>query len=168
MTGWKRAAERGFSWALAMDGDGQHHPQDIAAFLSVAGKGDADLVVGDRLSDATGMPWLRRQVNRWMSRRISRLAGRNLSDSQCGFRLMRLAAWSTLQLQTRHFEIESEVLLSFVASGYAVKFVPIRVIYQAEQSKIRPFQDAVRWFHWWRRASAMTQAVQQRQDRLRA
>ena len=149
-TGWQCAHNRGFSWALCLDGDGQHSPDDIPAFFQCAERSSAALVVGDRMSQAAAMPWVRRTVNTWMSRRLSIAAGRPLSDSQCGFRLMNLDAWSRLRLNTSHFEIESEILLAFVAAGCAVEFTPIRVIYKSEQSKIHPFRDAVRWARWWR------------------
>lgn len=150
--GWRRAAERGFKWVLTMDGDGQHAPEDIPALLAGAGQGNAELVVGNRMADASRMPWLRRKVNRWMSKKLSRATGADLPDSQCGFRLMRLSAWSTLSLRTEHFEIESEVLVGFVARKYAVKFVPVQVIYKDERSKIHPVRDTMRWFRWWRAA----------------
>ena len=133
-----------------MDGDGQHLPEDIRTFLAAAEEGKSDLVVGNRLENPLRIPWFRRQVNRWMSHRLSRLAGRPLPDSQCGFRLMNLEAWSTLSLQTTHFEIESEVLLAFIARGYSVQFVPVQVIYGREQSKINPLRDTLRWFRWLR------------------
>src|SRR6187551_2270662 len=94
-----------------LDGAGQHSPNDIPAFLRCAERTNAVLVVGNRMTDPRGMPWLRRQVNRWMSRRLSKLAGRPLPDTQCGFRLMKLEPWSRLSLRTTHFEIESEALL---------------------------------------------------------
>ncbi|MBI3849275.1 MAG: glycosyltransferase family 2 protein [Verrucomicrobia bacterium] len=147
--GWRRAFERGFKWALTMDGDGQHSPDDIPGMLALAEKENAALVVGNRMNNPLHMPWLRRQVNRWMSRRLSRMAGQPLPDTQCGFRLMRLDVWSTLQLDTTHFEIESEILLAFAAAGHRVHFIPIKVIYQDEKSKIRPLQDTRRWFRWW-------------------
>ena len=150
--GWRRAVARGFKWALAMDGDGQHAPGDIPKFLAAAGQGNVDLVIGNRMADAEGMPWLRRKVNRWMSGKLSRIAGMDLPDSQCGFRLMRLDAWQTLSLKTAHFEVESEMLLEFAAQEYAVKFVPVQVIYKDERSKIHPVRDTVRWFRWWREA----------------
>jgi glycosyltransferase involved in cell wall biosynthesis len=150
-TGWRRAGERGFEWALALDGDGQHSPEDIPAFFQCAERGSVALIVGNRMTDAARMPWLRRFVNRWMSRRLSRLAGRPLPDSQCGFRLMQLGAWSALPLAATHFEVESEVLLAFILAGYTVEFVPIRAIYKDEQSKIHPLRDTVRWFRWWGR-----------------
>lgn len=150
--GWRRAVERGFSWALSMDGDGQHIDDDIPTFFLAAAQGHADLVVGNRMANAARMPWLRRQVNRWMSQRLSSAAGMYLPDSQCGFRLMKLDVWSVLSIQSRHYEIESELLLAFVAGGYGVKFVPVQVIYRDERSKIHPFRDTWRWFGWWRRA----------------
>ena len=148
--GLKRAHERGFAWAMTLDGDGQHSPEDVPAFLQHATRTGAALVIGNRMADAVQMPWLRRQVNRWMSRRLSHLAGHALPDTQCGFRLFRLDAWSRLPIATRHFEIESEMLLAFVGAGHCVEFIPIQVIYKTEQSKIHPWRDTVRWFRWLR------------------
>jgi len=147
--GWGRARARGHAWALSLDGDGQHAPSDIQAFLRCAERTGASLVVGNRMDDSSGMPWLRRGVNRWMSRRISRLTGRWLPDTQCGFRLMHLDAWAQIRLNADHFEIESELLWQFIAAGQSVEFVPVRVIYRDEQSKIQPLRDARRWFRWW-------------------
>jgi glycosyltransferase involved in cell wall biosynthesis len=149
-TGLQRAHQRGFTWAMTLDGDGQHSPDDIPALLQCAERTNAALVIGNRMTDPRGMPWLRRQVNHWMSHRLSKIAGRPLPDTQCGFRLVKLAPWSQLQLQTSHFEIESEVLLEFIAAGHAVEFAPVRVIYKTEQSKIHPVRDTLRWFRWLR------------------
>lgn len=161
-TGWQRAAELGFQWALAMDGDGQHAAEDMPGFLNAAMSGDADLIVGNRFDNPGSMPWVRRVVNEWMSWRLSRIAGCPLPDSQCGFRMMRLAAWSRLKLRASHFEIESEMLLSFVVGGYAVQFIPVRTIYGAEQSKIKPLRDTMRWFQWLREAKAARNYLQPR------
>lgn len=154
-TGWRRARERGFEWALAMDGDGQHLTSDIANFLSAIAESRCDLIVGNRFVNPGKMPWLRRKVNEWMSKRLSRVAGIPLPDSQCGFRLMRLGAWSTLQLRAEHYEVESEVLLAFIARGFAVRFVPVQTIYGTERSKIHPVRDTLRWFRWWRGMQAV-------------
>lgn len=150
-SGWNCAREKGFTWALTLDGDGQHSPEDIPRFLKCAEETSAQLVIGNRMHDATKMPWLRRHVNRWMSARISRRAGCELPDSQCGFRLMNLSAMPSQPASSMHFEIESDVLLSFARAGRKIEFVPIQVIYKSEQSKIHPFVDTLRWFHWWRK-----------------
>jgi glycosyltransferase involved in cell wall biosynthesis len=150
--GWGLARQRGFKWALTLDGDGQHAPDDIPSFFRAAERDSAVLVAGNRMGTPAEMPWLRRSVNRWMSRRLSAAAGRTLPDSQCGFRLMNLEAWSSLSLASLHFEIESEVLLAFIRAGYEVEFVPVLAIYKNEQSKIHPVRDTMRWFRWWRQA----------------
>jgi glycosyltransferase involved in cell wall biosynthesis len=160
MTGWARARERGFRWVLSMDGDGQHDVGDIPALLACAERTGARLVVGDRMARPAGMPWVRRLVNWWMSRRISRLLGCHLPDTQNGYRLMELESWAGLRLEADHFEIESELLCRFVLAAHRVEFVPVQVIYGSERSKIRPWRDARRWIRWWWRARAWCRAHQ--------
>jgi glycosyltransferase involved in cell wall biosynthesis len=150
--GWELARQRGFGWALTMDGDGQHSANDVTKFFEAAERSGAELVVGNRMENPKGMPRVRRLVNRFMSKRISALAGISLPDSQCGFRLMNLETWATLAVGARHFEIESDVLLAFARQGRRIEFVPIEVIYRSERSKIHPVRDTVRWVQWWQRA----------------
>lgn len=150
-TGFLRTRELGFPWVLTLDGDGQHAPADIPGFFAGAERTGAELVVGNRLAAAHQIPFVRRQVNRWMTARLSRLTGRSLADSQCGFRLVNLAAWSRVTLQADHFETESELLVQFVSAGSRVEFVPVQVIYHTGNSKIHPLADTIRWWRWWRR-----------------
>jgi glycosyltransferase involved in cell wall biosynthesis len=151
--GWMAARARGFEWVLCLDGDGQHAASDIPAFLRCAETTGAAMVVGNRMARPAGMPWLRRQVNWWMSRRLSRLSGQRLPDTQNGFRLMQLQYWDPGLTGAAHFEIESEVLIAYLLQGARVEFVPVAVIYDTERSKIRPWQDTLRWFRWWREAA---------------
>jgi glycosyltransferase involved in cell wall biosynthesis len=152
-TGAAADLKGGRDWVVTMDGDGQHKPEDLPAFMECAERTGAKLVIGDRMHNAQVIPWLRRQVNRWMSRRISMRAGRVLADSQCGFRLVDLRAWSSLRLETDHFEFESEMLLAFVRAGHRVEFVPISVVAKGLRSHIRPLRDTCRWLRWWRRTA---------------
>ena len=147
--GFTHARSQGCTWALTLDGDGQHHPDDIPALLGRAEQGDVALVVGNRLTSADRMPWLRRNVNRWMSRRLSKLAGEPFADSQCGLRLVNLDAWSNLKFRTEHFEFESELLVEFVKAELQVAFVRVQVFYGPGQSRIRPVKDSYRWLRWW-------------------
>ncbi len=151
--GWGLAHTRGFDWAIALDGDGQHAPEEIPKFFRCAEQTGAGLVVGNRMVEGATMPWVRRTVNRAMSRWLSATAGQFFPDSQCGFRLMKLSVWANLPITSAHFEIESEVLLAFVRAGERVEFVPIQAIYKKEQSKIHAIKDTVRWLRWIRQAS---------------
>jgi glycosyltransferase involved in cell wall biosynthesis len=149
-TGLRAAQRRGLDWAISLDGDGQHAPGEIPAFLRCAENTGARLVVGNRMGAASQMPWLRRAANRWMSRQLSRQAGRFLPDTQCGFRLLHLESWARLPLHTEHFEVESETLLAFLAFGHRVEFVPIPVLPSPRPSRIHFLPDTLRWFRWWR------------------
>jgi glycosyltransferase involved in cell wall biosynthesis len=153
-TGLTAAARQGFDRALLLDGDGQHQPDDIPAFVHKADATRAALVIGNRMCDAMSIPWLRRQANRWMSWQISRRVGKNLPDTQCGFRLVDLRAWVALPCHTSRFEIESEMLVTFLDAGRRVDFVPIQVIGRAARSHINPLTDAWRWCKWWRGLAA--------------
>jgi glycosyltransferase involved in cell wall biosynthesis len=148
-TGWQHALRQGYSWAFSLDGDGQHSADDIPKFIGKVRETSPALVIGNRMGEAHRIPAVRRMVNRWMSRRISKIAGVNLPDSQCGFRLMNLDRWRALRITRTHFEIESEVLLAFVEASLRVDFVPIQVIYRQHRSKIKPFRDTLRWLDWW-------------------
>ena len=147
--GLLHAHHKGFTWAVLLDGDGQHSPTDLPKFFAAAEATGARLVIGNRMSQPGPMPPVRRFVNRWMSRRLSQRAGQLLPDTQCGFRLVHLPSWAKLSLETRRFEVESEMLLAFIEAGLRVEFVPIQVIYNRQSSKIRPLPDTIRWFRWW-------------------
>ncbi|NOS69739.1 MAG: glycosyltransferase family 2 protein [Verrucomicrobia bacterium] len=147
--GFDHAHQRGFKWVIMLDGDGQHSAEEIPRFFKLADTTGGSLIVGNRMGDTIAMPWLRRFVNRWMSRRLSKLTGIALADSQCGFRLVNLDAYSRMALTTQRFEIESEMLVAFAAARYRIGFVPVRTIYKAEASKIHPLLDTWRWFSWW-------------------
>jgi glycosyltransferase involved in cell wall biosynthesis len=157
-TGLGQAHELGYSWALTIDGDGQHSPDDIPSLFLTVERTSAALVVGNRMGQRSRIPFLRRWVNRWMSRQVSKLAGQSLPDSQCGLRLINLEKWAGLPILTAHFEIESEMLFHFAKAGLRIDFVPIQVIYKKEQSKISPWKDTVRWLRWRRQAREITLA----------
>jgi hypothetical protein len=144
--------EHRFLWILTMDGDGQHRPEDIPALLRCAEETGASLVVGNRMRQPGEMPWLRLAVNRWMSRRISAIVGQCLPDTQNGFRLVELWAWTVATPECDRFEIESEMLLEFIRARFRIEFTPIRVVGRGPHSHIRPLSDSLRWLRWWWRA----------------
>jgi glycosyltransferase involved in cell wall biosynthesis len=149
-TGFSYLLHRGFEWAVTLDGDGQHDPADLPALLQCAEQTGALMVIGNRMHNANAMPWLRRHVNCWMSQRISLYAGCQLPDTQSGFRVIHLPTWSSLPLSAQRFEVESEMLMAFLAARHPVEFAPVRVIASARRSRIHPVTDTLRWWKWWR------------------
>ena len=152
LAGWTAARSAGFEWAITIDGDGQHSPRNIPAFLEAAETTGMPLIIGNRMTSPDSMPQLRQWINRWLSRKISELTARELPDTQCGFRLVHLPTLAEVPLNARHFEIESEMIFQFALHGHQIGFVPIDVIYASERSKIRPLIDTVRWWKWYVRA----------------
>jgi hypothetical protein len=97
------------------------------------------------------MPFARRVTNWYMSGALSRLAGRRLTDTQSGFRLVRTAAWEALGLGGGRFDTESEMLVKACRAGLRVVEVPVRTIYAGERSEIRVVRDTLRWIRLVRR-----------------
>lgn len=148
-TAWRHAADRGFSWALCMDADGQHSADDIPAFLQAAESSSAAMIVGRRDFSRGTMPTLRAATNAWMSRRLSNLTQTHLPDTQCGFRLVRLSALQSLELRTCHFQIESEMLVACLQAGHRVDWIPVQTLYRGGPSRILPWKDGWRWLRWY-------------------
>ena len=134
-----------FDYVIIMDADGQHAPADLGLFLKEAEAG-ADFVVGNRMREPSGMPFLRIVTNKLMSGLISKIAGQRIPDSQCGFRMIKREVLEKIDLKTKKFEIESEILIKAARLGFRIKSIPVKSIYFANpQSKIRPFRDTLRF-----------------------
>ena len=152
LVGLHEARRLGATWCLTLDGDGQHLPADIPTFFEAADSG-ARLVIGNRFHTPEKIPLVRRWTNRLMSWCLTQWLKQPIPDSQCGFRLVNVQAWREIDFPftASHFEIESELLLAFSLAGEPVAFVPIRVVYNKQGSKIAPFCDTWRWIRWWRK-----------------
>jgi glycosyltransferase involved in cell wall biosynthesis len=144
-TGLRYAVSIEASFYLFLDGDGQHDPSEIPAFIDAINRTSADLVIGNRMRNLQSMPLVRRWTNQFMSRQIERICKIPIPDSQCGFRLARKGLIPALMAPGNRFEFESESLILAARQGFRLYFVPIRTIYTHQKSKIRPLQDAVRY-----------------------
>ncbi len=129
---------------ITMDADGQHDPHEIPLFLEA---GDSfDLVIGDRQNRAADMPFVRKGSNWLNTKVVESLAKRPLSDSQCGYRLIRTSIIKELKLKKDHYELEGEMLIKACRMGYKVGFVPVRTIYNSNSvSHIHPVWDVLRF-----------------------
>jgi len=125
-------------WLLFLDGDGQHDPADLSRFWEL--RAEADLIIGNRFPDAARMPFLRRWTNRAMSAALHRSG---ITDSQCGFRLVRRAWLGSWLPAGHHFQFETEMALLAAARPGRVVNLPIAATYAQEESKILPCRDAL-------------------------
>jgi glycosyltransferase involved in cell wall biosynthesis len=149
-TGIAYARDRKFTHVITLDGDGQHLPEDIPVMLRVAEETGADLIIGARSFDRARMPSPRYFSNVIGSRLASALVGREIRDSQCGFRLFRLDKLDGAKLRSRYYELEMEILIKMARSGCTIAHVPIRTVYDDghARSKMKPVRDTVRVCLW--------------------
>lgn len=150
--GFRRLCNRGFEWVVILDSDGQHFPEEIPHFITMAETGEFGLLNGNRFSRPNGMPLLRLVTNHVMSLITSLLAGQRIWDSQCGFKMLSAKLLRASQLRSQYFEIEAELLLEAARKGSKIGYVPITSSYGAETSHIRPLKDTIRFlqfiFRW--------------------
>ncbi len=160
------ALQMGCDWVLTLDADGQHLVSEIPLFLREALRGGADLLIGNRMGrprrtcDAAlprqrgwyrlgcprGMPLDRWVTNRVMSRIISRVAGQEVPDTQCGFRMVHRRVMEKVRLTCDRFEVETELVIRAARSGFRIASVPVSSVYRRQISFVRPLRDTVRFF----------------------
>jgi glycosyltransferase involved in cell wall biosynthesis len=155
-TGLGHLLDREVTWVSLLDSDGQHLPEEIDRFMAAAAAATRpSFFIGNRMNDLAGMPFVRRIVNRYMSRRISRVCGQEIPDTQCGFRMLDRQLIPELLGGGHRFDYETEVLIIAGRKGYRIESVPITTVYTDQVSKIHPLRDAIRFFKMmWRYRNA--------------
>jgi glycosyltransferase involved in cell wall biosynthesis len=134
-------------YILILDGDGQHLPEEIPAFIEAANATRAAMLVGNRMSDTRSMPFVRKITNRFMSAQISGVCGQSIPDTQCGFRMFhRDLAASLCETESSKYDFETEMLVIAARRGGSIAAVPVSTVYGDEVSKIHPLRDTIRFF----------------------
>ena len=151
-TGLRHWLDRQFIYVIILDADGQHLPEEIDRFMATAAQaGDRSFFLGNRMNNPTGMPFIRRLVNRYMSNRISRICRQKIPDTQCGFRMLDRQLIPELFDGGNRFDYETEMLIIASRKGYRIESVPITTVYSDEVSRIQPARDTIRFFKLMRR-----------------
>jgi len=145
-TGIRHAGNLGCAYAITLDADGQHNPDDIPRFIERWAETGADIIVGNRLDDTSGMPADRKYTNYFTSWVVSRLAGTRIPDSQNGYRMISTSLFASLGVKARRYEAESELLIRAGRAGARIDSVPIETIYADEVSSINKARETYRFF----------------------
>ena len=151
-TGLRHFLNRQFDWVFILDADGQHRPEEIDRFLAAAvSAAEPKLILGNRMNDVSSMPLVRRIINRYMSKKISRVCRQDIPDTQCGFRMLHRQLIPDLLEGADRFEYESEMLIIASRKGFRIEAVSISTVYSDEVSSIHPVRDTLRFFKLMRR-----------------
>jgi glycosyltransferase involved in cell wall biosynthesis len=145
-TAFDHALHEGASCVVALDGDGQHNPNDAPNLLWAWRRHTDRLVIGSRLHDRSQFPLARYRANRFACFWISWAAGHPIADSQSGFRVypapvMALALDGSVRGD--RFTFESEILIEAADHGHLTLAVAIpgRYPQNARRSHFRPVVD---------------------------
>ena len=87
ITGIRKAAELGYNYAITIDSDGQHYPEDLLKFLEKIKDEPGSLIVGARNLQQENMPGKNTFANRFSNFWFWAETGIRLPDTQSGYRL---------------------------------------------------------------------------------
>ena len=141
--GFRKALEMGFAYAITLDGDGQHYPEDIATMLRANQEHPGALILGSRILEGAdrskGSSFANRFSNFWLWVQT----GRRLEDTQTGYRLYPLRKLYGLSLLTSRYEAELELLVFASWHGVDLVPVPVNVYYPPREERVSHFRPGM-------------------------
>lgn len=141
--GFRHALERGFSYAITLDGDGQHYPEDIHILLEANLENPGALIVGERknldgMERSKGSKFANAFSNFWFAVQTAQ----RLKDTQTGYRLYPLKKLSGLSLITSRYEAELELMVFASWAGVRLVSTPVNVYYPPADQRVSHFRPA--------------------------
>jgi len=145
-TGFNYALDKGFSGVITLDADSQHNVDEIQKFIDflLSNKEGIDIILGNRMANPKGMPFIRLVANKFTSWLISKRANLNIPDVQSGFRYISRKVLENVKTKSHRFEAEPELLLRASLKGFKILSIPISTIYyKGIISNIHPIKDSL-------------------------
>jgi len=144
--GFKKALALGYDFAITIDSDGQHYPDDIPVFITELEKDKNVLLIGSRNMEQDTVPKGSSFGNKFSNFWYWAETGVKLTDTQSGYRLYPLKLLEKIKFRTTKFEFEIENIVKASWNGITVKNVPVKVLYDPEErvTHFRPYKDFLR------------------------
>ncbi len=141
--GFRKAMELGFEYAITLDGDGQHFPEDIPLLLKANMEHPGAIVVGKRknlenASRSKSSSFANNFANFWFM--VQTLT--KLDDTQSGFRLYPLHKLYGLSLISARYEAELELLVLPRWHGVQIVSTEVNVYYPPQEERVSHFRPA--------------------------
>lgn len=153
-----RALKTAFEWLLenrpdaagcvTIDGDGQHHADDILACTELMLKQEQDaLILGVRDFDADNVPPKSKFGNKLTSTVFKLFCGLHVSDTQTGLRVFPRGIWKQMtEISGERFEYETNMLLECKQQKIPIVEQKIQTIYidSNATTHFHPIKDSLR------------------------
>jgi len=141
--GFELVQQQGYDAVVVVDGDGQHDPEEIGRFLDAYARTGIPILIGNRMADTTGMPYIRRWTNRAMAWVLNRLVKIYVADPPCGYRFYRTDVLPFIMSDETRFAFEFDVLVRAALRHIRIDSVRISTIYNRNRrSHVAPLRDA--------------------------
>jgi len=159
------AAAKVTDWAITIDADGQHDPDNALTLVHAVPEGAFSaalrpIIIGRR-ENMVGddVPWTSRFGRKFSNFWVRASGGPAVTDSQSGFRIYPLPQCANMRVRANRFQFEVEILARAGWLGVPVIEAPISVSYTPGTPRIshfRPFVD------FWRNSGTFMRLIFQR------
>ncbi|MHA1649927.1 MAG: glycosyltransferase family 2 protein [Candidatus Helarchaeota archaeon] len=127
------ALREGFKYArgdiiITLDGDGDHHPEEIPRLINPLLEGKADVTLGTRFVNKRKTPVtsaINIFGNKFFNFLIQRLTNRHFTDTQCGFRAFKRNILTQLQFESIGYELETEMIVKIARKNIRYCEIPV-------------------------------------------
>jgi glycosyltransferase involved in cell wall biosynthesis len=143
-TGFRKALELGYEYAITIDSDGQHFAEDLPKFIDKLENHPAAIVMGVRNMEQASVPGKSSFGHKFSNFWFKVETGLTINDTQSGYRLYPIKLIKDFKFITPKYEFEIEVLVRAAWNGIEITEVPVRVYYAPKEIRVshfRPFQD---------------------------
>lgn len=140
LTGFRKAADAGFSTVITMDTDGQHYAGDIPAFVRAVIGNPGKIIVGERNLDGVDINGKSSFANKFSNFWFRLQTFVPLRDTQTGFRAYPLESLRWTGMVTGRYEAELELMVYSAWHGTRFKSIPIRVYYPPRHERVSHFR----------------------------
>lgn len=141
--GFRKALDLGFTYAITLDADGQHYPEDIPLFLEANIKNPGCLIVGARKMEGVTRSKASSFANSFSNFWFCVQTLHRLPDTQTGYRLYPLKKIKGLRSLTSRYEAELELMVFASWHGVKLVSVPINVFYPKPEERVSHFKPGL-------------------------
>lgn len=147
MRGLRRARALGFNYAISIDSDGQHYADDIVGFVKTIQANPNSFIIGSREMNNPNMPNKNSFANKFSNFWYFIQTGIKLKDTQTGYRLYPINEILKMNIYTKRYETELEILVRAAWRNIKIIPIPIKVYYPKKEDRVshfRPTKDFIR------------------------
>ena len=152
-TGYKYAVQNRFEYVIQLDGDGQHLPEFLPAFVAKLKETEADLIIGSRFLQGRNhdVPLARGMGNALFGKLVTLLIREKLTDPTSGYRALKATALRFCVQDKYGFDYpDADFLLTLHRSGYRMEEIPIHVLPRkgghSQHDGLKPVYYAIKMF----------------------